>query len=71
MFTQIDPMALPGAGLRHLDFPSDVQGMFEGLFIPREGDQAHGVHAPAPASVHGQPAVRAYGSEAEVLVARL
>jgi hypothetical protein len=64
-------MALPGAGLRHLDFPPDVQGMFEGLFTPREGEQAHGVHAPAPASATGQTAVRAYGSEPEMLVVHL
>jgi hypothetical protein len=66
MFGQIDPLSLPGAGLRHLDFPQDVQGMFEGLFIPREGESHPVVPQSAPPAVRKRPMVRAYGSEQEM-----
>lgn len=65
MFGQIDPMSLPGAGLRHLDF-QDVHGMFDGMFIPREGEHPPAVPQSAPTPVRKQPMVRAYGSEQDM-----
>lgn len=69
MFSQIDPLSLPGAGLRHADFPPDVNGMFEGLFIPREDVESPPAgpgSIPTPGAK--QPVVRAYGSEQEMSV---
>ncbi|KAK2870587.1 hypothetical protein FQN49_003067 [Arthroderma sp. PD_2] len=70
IFTQVDDLAVPGAGLRHLDFPVDVQSMFEGLFVPPNTQQ----HTPAPpAPNQGQvptpepPRVRLYGNEDDIL----
>ncbi|KAF3483482.1 uncharacterized protein GIQ15_02806 [Arthroderma uncinatum] len=47
IFTQVDDLAVPGAGLRHLDFPVDVQSMFEGLFVPPNTQQQPSAHPPA------------------------
>ncbi|KAM5499231.1 hypothetical protein McanMca71_006420 [Microsporum canis] len=52
IFTQVDDLAVPGAGLKHLDFPVDVQSMFEGLFVPpQQQAPAHptAAHPPVPA----------------------
>ncbi|KAJ5160009.1 uncharacterized protein N7482_007013 [Penicillium canariense] len=66
MFSQIDVLSLPGAGLRHLDFPQ-VASIFQGFYA---GDES-------PSHVHMEPMpslmsttsclVRTYGSEAEIL----
>lgn len=66
MFSQIDPLSLPGAGLRHADFPPDVHGMFEGLFLPRDAGNHAAVPGSVPTSGPKQPTVRAYGSEQEM-----
>ncbi|KAJ9356121.1 C6 zinc finger domain protein [Paecilomyces variotii] len=67
MFNQIDPLALPGAGLRHLDFPTEVQSMFEDLFAPGDGANPHVQMEPAPAVPPKPSMVRAYGSEPDIL----
>ncbi|KAL1855456.1 hypothetical protein Plec18170_004176 [Paecilomyces lecythidis] len=67
MFNQIDPLALPGAGLRHLDFPTEVQSMFEDLFAPGDGQNSHVPMEPAAAAPPKPPMVRAYGSEPDIL----
>lgn len=66
MFNQIDPLSMPGAGLRHLDFPHDVQSMFEDLFAPVDGVQSHAHIEPPPAAVPKQSMVRVYGSEQDM-----
>lgn len=66
MFNQIDPLALPGAGLRHLDFPTEVQSMFEDLFAPGDGANPHVQMEPAPAVPPKPSMVRAYGSEPDM-----
>ncbi|KAJ5098474.1 hypothetical protein N7532_005475 [Penicillium argentinense] len=66
MFSQIDVLSLPGAGLRHLDFPQ-VASMFQGYFTG-DADTTH-VHmgnVPSPLSTT-QCLVRTYGSEPEIL----
>lgn len=65
MFSQIDDLSLPGAGLRHLDF-NQVNSMFTGFFAsdgttpPISMDMA-----PGPMN-NTQPLVRLYGSEPEM-----
>lgn len=66
MFNQIDPLALPGAGLRHLDFPTEVQSMFEDLFIPGDGTQSQVQMEPVPAARPKPSMVRSYGNESDM-----
>ncbi|KAJ5783006.1 hypothetical protein N7457_004780 [Penicillium paradoxum] len=67
MFNQIDELSLPGAGLRHLDFQSDVPSMFQGFFTG-DGGQSHMQVPPVPPSLNSaQCFVRTYGSEPEIL----
>ncbi|KAJ5120657.1 uncharacterized protein N7515_010045 [Penicillium bovifimosum] len=67
MFSQIDELSVPGAGLRHLEFQSDVPSMFEGFFTG-DGGQSHMRVPPTPPSLNSaQSFVRTYGSEAEIL----
>ena len=66
MFSQIDELSLPGAGLRHLDFQSDVPSMFQGFFTG-DGSQSH-MQVPliSSPSNNAQTFVRTYGSELEM-----
>ncbi|RAH69592.1 uncharacterized protein BO66DRAFT_98504 [Aspergillus aculeatinus CBS 121060] len=69
MFGQIDVLSIPGAGLRSLDFPSDVHSMFTDLFVPN-GESSIPVQmepTPSPSNVPSQSLVRTYGSEIEIL----
>ncbi|KAJ5587356.1 uncharacterized protein N7459_003121 [Penicillium hispanicum] len=66
MFSQIDVLSMPGAGLRHLDFPQ-MSSMFQSYFAG-DGNTPH-VHmelTPSPLS-DTQCFVRVYGSEPEIL----
>ncbi|KAJ5496761.1 hypothetical protein N7463_008748 [Penicillium fimorum] len=67
MFNQIDELSLPGAGLRHLDFQSDVPSVFQNFFTG-DGNQPH-MQVPliSPPVNSTQPFVRTYGSEPEIL----
>ncbi|CAI7675320.1 unnamed protein product [Penicillium palitans] len=67
MFNQIDELSLPGAGLRHLDFQSEIPSMFQGFFAG-DGSQSH-MQVPliSPPLNSSQPFVRTYGSEPEIL----
>ncbi|PGH19464.1 hypothetical protein AJ80_03965 [Polytolypa hystricis UAMH7299] len=71
VFDQFDSLAVPGAGLRHLDFPIDVQSMFEDLFAPitTESSAALPPQAvpPTPIPIQEHPRVRMYGSEQDIL----
>ncbi|KAJ5370825.1 uncharacterized protein N7496_006917 [Penicillium cataractarum] len=66
MFSQIDVLSLPGAGLRHLDFPQ-VGSLFQG-FYGGDGSPSH-VHLEAMPSPMSTTSclVRTYGSEPEIL----
>lgn len=65
MFSQIDVLSLPGAGLRHLDFPQ-VSSMFQGYYTG-DGSPAHVHMAPMPSAMEStQCLVRIYGSESEM-----
>ncbi|KAJ5636165.1 uncharacterized protein N7484_009478 [Penicillium longicatenatum] len=67
MFTQIDVLSLPGAGLRHLDFPQQVSSMFQGYYAG-DTDPAHVPLELMPSPLTGaQCYVRTYGSEPEIL----
>ncbi|KAJ5246205.1 hypothetical protein N7468_001188 [Penicillium chermesinum] len=60
MFSQIDDLSLPGAGLRHLDF-SQANSVFPGFpSIPLD-------LSPLPMSNNAQSLVRLYGSELAIL----
>ena len=65
MFSQIDVLSLPGAGLRHLDFPQ-VSSMFQGFFAS-DGNSSHVPVELMPSPLSGtQCFVRTYGSEPEM-----
>ncbi|KAL4785560.1 hypothetical protein BJX76DRAFT_177073 [Aspergillus varians] len=69
LFGQIDILSTPGAGLRSLDFPSDVQTLFAGLFVPSDGGNTQVQMEPTPSSssTSSPSVVRTYGSEHEIL----
>lgn len=68
MFTQIDVLSLPGAGLRHLDFPQQVSSLFQGYYAG-DADAAHVPLELMPSPLTGaQCYVRTYGSEPEMYV---
>ncbi|KAL4741952.1 hypothetical protein BDV11DRAFT_42169 [Aspergillus similis] len=72
LFGQIDVLSSPGAGLRSLDFPSDFQSLFAGLFGPNDtGSTSQGQIEPtpslSPSSVSSPSVVRTYGSEHDIL----
>jgi hypothetical protein len=64
MFSQIDVLSLPGAGLRHLDFPQSslIQGYYSGDGSSR---LVHVEPMPSPMG-DTQSWVRTYGSEPEM-----
>ena len=65
MFSQIDVLSLPGAGLRHLDFPQ-VSSMLQSYFLgDGNATQTHMELVPSPLS-DTQCFVRTYGSEPEM-----
>ncbi|KAJ5893527.1 hypothetical protein N7495_005218 [Penicillium taxi] len=64
MFSQIDVLSLPGAGLRHLDFPQ-VASMFQDYY---SGDASHVPIESMPSPLGSTRClVRTYGSEPEIL----
>jgi hypothetical protein len=66
MFNQIDELSLPGAGLRHLDFQSEVPSMFQNFFAG-DGSQSHmQVPLTSPPLNSTRTFVRTYGSEPEM-----
>lgn len=68
IFTQIDDLALPGAGLRHLDFQAEVPSIFQGIFNS-DGTQSHMQVPPiSPSLINTESYVRTYGSEPEMYV---
>ena len=69
MFDQFDALAVPGGGLRHLDFPTDVQSLFEDMLVPPSGqvnEQVGNVEAVPNLQPHTTPRVRVYGSEQDM-----
>ncbi|KAL2821595.1 hypothetical protein BJX63DRAFT_427592 [Aspergillus granulosus] len=69
IFGQIDVLSAPGAGLRSLDFSSDVHSMFAGLFVPHDDGNSHAQMEPTPSSsgISSPTVVRTYGSEHQIL----
>ncbi|KAB8067789.1 C6 zinc finger domain protein [Aspergillus leporis] len=69
MFGQIDSLSVPGAGLRSLDFPSDVHSMFADLFIPNDAGHPppQMEPTPSPSNISTPSLVRTYGSEHDIL----
>lgn len=68
MFGQIDVLSIPGAGLRSLDFSTDVNTMFADLFVPNnETHQAVQMEpTPSPSNTPSHSLVRTYGSEQDM-----
>lgn len=65
MFSQIDVLSLPGAGLRQLDFPQ-VGSLFQGFYAGDESpSHVHMEAIPSPMSTTSC-LVRTYGSEPEM-----
>lgn len=68
IFNQLDNLSLPGAGLRHLDFQSEMPSIFQGLFT-NDGTQSHMQVPPiSPPLSTTDSYVRTYGSEPEMYV---
>lgn len=70
IFGQIDDLSNPGAGLRNLDFSSDVPSMFADFLVtnPEASSTVQMPSARAPSTMPMQVLVRAYGSEHELSV---
>lgn len=70
IFGQIDDLSMPGAGLRNLDFSSDVPSMFADFLVtnPEANSTVQMPSARAPSAMPMQVLVRAYGSEQELSV---
>jgi hypothetical protein len=65
MFSQIDVLSMPGAGLRHLDYPQ-VGSLFQGFYGGDESpSHVHMEAMPSPMSTTSC-LVRTYGSEPEM-----
>ncbi|EAS28014.3 C6 zinc finger domain-containing protein [Coccidioides immitis RS] len=70
LFNQVDTLAVPGAGLRALDFPNEVQSMLEGLFMPGSSASYPALASepvPTPLPPSAPTRVRVYGSEQDIL----
>ena len=69
IFGQIDGLSMPGAGLRNLDFSSEVPSMFADFLVSNPGPSST-VQMPSAraSSMSMQTLVRAYGSEHELSV---
>ncbi|KAI9370593.1 C6 zinc finger domain protein [Aspergillus egyptiacus] len=68
MFSEIDVLSAPAAGIRNLDFSLDVPSMFAGLFVPNAGGNAHEIElTPPSSSISSQSMVRTYDSEHDIL----
>ncbi|KAJ5177861.1 uncharacterized protein N7500_000560 [Penicillium coprophilum] len=67
MFNQIDELSMPGAGLRHLDFQTDVPSMFQNFFTGDSSQSHMQVPLISPPLNNTQLFVRTYGSEPEIL----
>lgn len=66
----VDTLAVPGAGLRDLDFPADIQSMFENFMgSPNSGTATSGTGSVSAPSIKLQSPpreptrVRVYGNE--------
>ena len=69
-FQMVDTLAVPGAGLRDLDFPADIQSMFENFMgSPNSGTATSGTGSVSAPSIKLQSPpreptrVRVYGNE--------
>jgi len=69
LFDQFDALAVPGGGLRNLDFPTEVQSLFEDLLVPASGDDTEevaSIEAVPNLQPQTTPKVRVYGSEQDM-----
>jgi hypothetical protein len=69
LFDQFDALAIPGGGLRHLDYPTDVQSMFEELLVPasdQDTREAASIDVVPNLLPNITPRVRVYGSEQDM-----
>ncbi|EPS32527.1 hypothetical protein PDE_07487 [Penicillium oxalicum 114-2] len=66
IFNQIDVLSLPGAGLRHLDFPN-VGSLFQGFYTGDDSSSQLQMETVPPSMSTRSCFVRTYGSESEIL----
>ena len=66
MFNQLDSLGMPAAGLKQLDFPMEVQSMFQDMFVPSNRDAPQAGLEAQPVPVQNSPIARVYGSEADM-----
>lgn len=68
MFTQIDDLSIPGAGIRSMDYSSDVNNMLADLLVSNSGGSSHVQMqpTPSPSTMSMRTLVRTYGSEQEL-----
>ncbi|KAK2766980.1 hypothetical protein FQN54_006297 [Arachnomyces sp. PD_36] len=67
MFNQLDSLGMPAAGIKQLDFPVEVQSMFQEMFVPAQRDTSQTGMDVQAAPIEKKPIVRLYGSEEDIL----
>lgn len=73
MFTQIDDLSIPGAGIRSTGYSSDVNNMLVDLLVSNNAgsSQVQMQPTPSPPTMPMRSLVRTYGSEQELSVCSL
>lgn len=73
MFTQIDDLSIPGAGIRSMGYSSDVNNMLADLLVSNSRGSSHVQMQPtsSPSTMSMRTLVRTYGSEQELSVCSL
>lgn len=66
MFNQLDTLGMPAAGIKQLDFPMEVQSLFQEMLVPSQNDPAPAQLGMEPAPIEKKPNVRVYGSEEDM-----
>lgn len=66
MFNQLDSLAMPAAGLKQLDFPMEVQSMFQDMLAPSERITSQVELDVQDVPALKKPNVRVYGSEGDM-----
>lgn len=66
MFNQLDSLGMPAAGIKQLDFPGEINSMFQDMFAPSQKDTSQDEIGAQDVPVAKKPNVRVYGCEEDM-----